>query len=179
MAKTGDFSFTNKTTSLTKTLTLYDMKEVENYGKATQSANRADYVNTQASSSDAREKFGFYSSPVKYVPTNVEVNYPSVKRLNAQAKPGKGKQATNSVSEGVKYGVVFDAIHTTIDSSDSTYRVDRPVRVQIDIIHEDADTITNAQVLELVARAMSTLIHESGASRIPDLRGSVVNINAD
>lgn len=171
MAKTASFSFTNKTATTYKTISLYDMGELTNYGKKVTSS-RADYLNTQASSPDAREKFTFYSGAVRSVPCSIDVAYPSQKRLAS-------KDSNSKINEGVKYGILYEAILTETDSSDPKYRVDRPVRIQLDMMHEDAGTTTTALLQEVLGRVYSLLETAAGNSRIPELRGGVVEISSN
>jgi hypothetical protein len=171
MAKTGSFSYTNTTPSSSKTLPLFDMGETTNYGKKVRDT-RADYLNTKASSTDAYERFSFFSSPIKTVPCGVEVVNPSKKRIAA-------KDENSRVIEGIKYGVIYDAINVETDNSDAAYIVDHPVRIELDIIHENVDTITVSQIKECLGRVYSVLEHADGTSRLSDLRGGIVEISGN
>lgn len=184
MAKSGNFTFTNTTPTTYKTLTLYNMGDTTNYSREVKDHN-ASYLNTQASDSDAYEQITLYSNPVRVVPCSVEVANPSRKRVNAmrqmdQEKSKKSRTSTSSkIYEGIKYGGYIDAINVETESDDSAYRVDHPVRVSLDIIHENAATVSNAQVIELVGRLYSFLCTEAGASRLQQLRGGIVEISSN
>lgn len=171
MAKTGGFSYTNTTATTHKTISLYDLKELENYGTNGGDGIRT-YTNTQASSSDAPERFSFFSSTKKNIGTSLPVAYPSQRRTAASDK-------NSSVAEGVKYGLKYEAIHTTTDSGDATYRVDRPVVAELSLAHEVVDTLTVSQLMDVLGRMYSFLEKENGTSRLADLMGGIIQINAD
>jgi hypothetical protein len=171
MAKSGGFTYTNTTATTHKTISLYDLKELENYGSNGGDGIRS-YTNTQASSNDAPERFSFFSSVKKNVGTSLPVAYPSPRRVAASDK-------NSSVTEGVKYGIKYEAIHTTVDSNDATYRVDRPFVGELSFCHEVVDTLTVSQVMDVLGRMYSFLEKEDGSSRIADLMGGIININAD
>lgn len=165
MAKTGAFTFTNTTPTTLKSLSLYDMDEVANYGLKRETATKAAMMNA-ASSPDARENLTYFCSTVQEVNTSLTVQNPSPLAVG------------NATRKGIQYGVILEAVHVETDSTDASYRVDRPVKVLIQFMHEDAGSITTAELMEMLGRAVSTLEKANGNSRIPDLRASALRVTA-
>jgi hypothetical protein len=169
--KTSALNVTNVTPSSTKTLTLYDMEETVNYGPD-RKATRCDYTNGMASSTDALENFAFFCSKTNVNPFKPTVTHPSQARVNAS------KKGSNSL-EGIQYGVILDDIITETDTTDAAYRVDYPVRIEIRITQQNHPAVTNAQVRQLLGRAVSTLIKEDNTDRLAMLRANSLSITAD
>lgn len=163
MAKSGDFTYTNKTATTYKTLALYDMGEVANYGLKSETAQKVSTINA-ASDADAREQLSYFCSSIPEVRTSLSVQNPSSLAVG------------NAKWKGIQYGIILEAIHKTVDSADATYRVDRPVRLLIQLQHEDAATITTSELMDLIGRGVSALIKANGNSRIPDLRASALRV---
>lgn len=168
--KVSNLNVTNVTPSVAKTLALYDMKETTNYGPD-RKATRCDYSNGMASTSDALENFAFFCSKTNVSPFKPTVTYPSQARINAS------KKGSNSL-EGIQYGVILDDIITETDTTDAAYRVDYPVRIEIRFTHQNHPAVTNAQIRELLGRAVSTLIKEDNVDRLAMLRANSLSITA-
>lgn len=171
MAKTGAFTYTNKTQSLTKNLTLYDMGERENYRSNGGSGTRT-YVNTRAASNDAPEQFTISFANKKRIGTSIAVQYPSPKRVAAADE-------NSSVYEAVKFGIKKEAIHRTTDTTDPTYTVDRPSICEIYFTEELIDTMTVDQLLEELGRTASLFFGVDGDTRLADFIAGIIEIQED
>lgn len=163
MAKSGDFTYTNTTATTYKTLGLYDMGEVANYGLKSESPTKVSTINS-ATAADAREIASYFCSDVDTVETKLAIQNPSPMAVG------------NAKKKGIQYGVILEAVHVETDSSDASYRVDRPVKVLIQFMHEDAATITTAELMEHLGRAVSLLEKADGTSRLPALRASALRV---
>jgi hypothetical protein len=166
MAKSGDFTYTNTTAAQTKALPLYDMGEVSNYGLKGETNTKTSLINSKTDS-DAREILSYFCSNIERVDTDLTIQNPSPLATG------------NSKKKGIQYGVNLEAVHVETDSSDASYRVDRPVKVSIRLMHEDAATITDAELMEHIGRAVSSLIKEDGTSRLGDLRASALRVTVE
>lgn len=171
MARTGDFTYTNKTASSYKSIALYDMGERENY-KSNGGDGIRTYRNTRASDPDAPEQFTITSANKKKINTTLPVTYPSPKRIAAQDE-------NSAVYEGVKVGIKHEAIHRTENSADAQYIVDRPVVQEYYITLEPTDTMTVDELKENFARMCSLYFGADGSARIMDFIGGIVEIQED
>jgi hypothetical protein len=151
MSKVINFLFTNKTATVSKSLSLYDMAEMSNYGvKDTDGKSRL--INTTGTDFGTQSEYVTYSA--KSVPS-VKVNIPV---QNPQKK-----------TKGVQYGVQVEDILRTTDTDDDSEIIDNPIRVQIIIAHENSSAITEARIGEVLGRAVSSLQHANGDWRFNEL----------
>lgn len=140
MARSSSFGFTNTTASTAagNTLTLVKIQEQSNYGVTANGTDEVSMTNSTCPVS-RDEIITHFNQPLKKVATKLDI-----------VNPGP-------VENGVRYGVVAEAILSTGDSADPTYRVDEPIVVQITVRHPKSSNITAAHVNTMVIRALSAL----------------------
>jgi hypothetical protein len=153
MALTSSFNFTNTSATAHKAVGLFDMGELTNYGLERDEPEEVVLTNT-TTAIDKGEVITYQSRKTKGVSTTLDLSY------------------RNPIAAGVQYGVKVEAVLTTTDSSDATYRVDDPVVCTISFRHPKSSNISQANVATMLARAISALQKEDGTWRIAELMRS-------
>jgi hypothetical protein len=141
MAKTSSFGFSNTTASSGSgnKITCVKLQEQTNYGVVVDEPTECRITNTTAAVG-RDELITRFNNPIKKVNTNLKI-----------ANPDK-------VQEGISYGVIVEAVLTTTDSVDATYRVDEPVVCTIQVRHPRSGNVSASNVLTLVSRAVSAFM---------------------
>lgn len=150
MALTTEFKFTNTTSSLTKSLGLYDMKETTKYSTRRSTATEVVRGNS-TTGLGADELVKFKSNRIPQVNTDLKLS----------------RAAVNVA--GVSYGVEVHATLVSTDSGDATFRQEMPIVCNISFRHPLDSKITETHVKTILARALSSLIKEDNTTRIADL----------
>lgn len=138
MAKVSSFGFTNNTSSSAagNKLPLVKIQEITNYGITNNGPEEVSMTNSTAAVSKD-EIITHFNQPLKKINTKLDV-----------VNPGP-------VDAGMRYGVIAEAILTTTDDTDATYRVDEPIVVQLTVRHPKSGNITPTHVSTMVIRALS------------------------
>jgi hypothetical protein len=152
MAKSTQYLFTNTSDSL-NTLTLKALGLVNNYALSEDSSNTA-ILNNKTAPIDAMEIVTFRSRDIAKVNTDLAIAYPP------------------KVTKGIQYGVQVEETLVTTDSDDTSFRVDEPIVVSINVRHQKSGNITNDLVGAAVLRAVSSLVRSDGTWRFDDLMRS-------
>lgn len=148
---TSGFQYTNKTATTHKSVSLYDMKEVENYALIKDEPNVVKLENITAPV-DAGELLTYRGKKVATV--NTELSIP---------------KKTNVVNKGVQYAIQLEADYVSKSDSDDSFRQDDPVIAYLTIIHPLSGYITNDVVGEHVERLISSCKKEDGTWRFNEL----------
>lgn len=152
MAKSSSYQFSN-TTASTHPVTPKVLGVTTNYALQ---GDAADVVtlNNKTAPIDAEEVIQYRSRTLEKPNWLVPVlNPPKVMRT-------------------IEYSTRIDAILTTTDSSDASFRVDEPITCSISIRHPKSGNFTNALVAEMFVRSISTLLRSDGTWRFDDLMRS-------
>lgn len=150
--RTSAFGFTNNTTSQTKTATLYDMKELENYSLVEDEAGLT--------------RFNNLTTPVNH---GEILEYRS-KRVDTVKTRLEFPKDTTIINKGVMYAVqIEDDLVTVSDSEDSNFRQDDPIIAYLTIIHPVSGFVTEGKVGEVVDRLISACKKEDGSWRFNEL----------
>lgn len=160
MALNTGYAFTNTTTSSTKSLTLYDLGEVENYTNRKSTATEVVRANT-TTGLGADELVKYKSNRIPQINTDLRLS----------------KAAVNTA--GVSYGVEVHATLVAVDTADPQYRQEMPIVCNISFPHPIDSKITVSHIETLLKRAVSYLIKEDNTSRIGDLMGGPSAPSAD
>lgn len=150
MSRTSNFPFTNKVQG--ETQATYKLGLYSNYS-VTDESSEACHLTNKTCALDSPENITLRAQNIQQVNTTLKVLYPT------------------PVSAGVKYGIHYETVMSTIDDI-SGDRFDEPIVINIDIRHGKSSTWSAndaANVIECLQRAMSALFADSGKSRIPDL----------
>lgn len=141
MAKSSAFGFTNTTasTGTGNKITCVKLQEQSNYGVVVDEPTECRVTNT-TTAIGRDELITRFNNPIKKVNTNLKIVNP------------------DKVTDGISYGVIVEAVLTTTDSVDATYRVDEPVVCSISVRHPRSGNVTAANVLTLVSRAVSAFM---------------------
>lgn len=151
MAKTTTFLFTNTDGAHSKSLPLYNMGEVNNYGvKNTDSKSRL----TNTTGSD----LGTTSEALEY---KASIQQKVDTKLNIQ-HPAKNKSA-------VQYSVGLETFVETTDPENEDFIQDDPIYVQITIRHAQTSFVSEEILGQALGRAVSALQHEDGNWRFNEL----------
>lgn len=148
MSLSTSFGFSN-TTDSENTLTLKALGLVTNYGKEFRSNSTR--LNNATCPTDQPELVTFKYQDIDKVDTAITNLYPP------------------SVKAGAMYGVTVEALASTTDSTDASYRVDNPVVCKIEFRHTKNGAVTEQLVEDILLRAVSALFKADGTSRIGDL----------
>lgn len=138
MSRTSGFSFTNRTAAA-QYIQAINLGLVTNYAVLTDKADEAALDNLTASL-DAGEHITYRSRPIEKVNTSLFVANPA------------------PVKSGVQYQIVTEAILSTTDSADPTFRVDEPIVVQTTIRHPRSGNFTNAIVAAMMSRHLGSML---------------------
>lgn len=149
MSKVSAYGFTN-TTASTHTLAPVALGLVSNYALAEEDANNA-ILNNKTAPVDAEELVTFRSRAIETVNTSLKVQNPA------------------KVKGGIQYQVQVEAVRTTTDTADSTFRVDEPIVALLTIRHPKSSNFTASAVEEIIKRLVGCLYKADGTSRIDDL----------
>jgi hypothetical protein len=149
MAKQSRFGYTN-TEENVNTVTPFALGLTGNYALAKEDANNA-VLNNKTAPIDAEEIVTFRSRPIATVNTDLNIQYPS------------------KVSAGIQYQAQVEAVLTTTDTDDSSFRVDEPILALLTIRHPKSGNITSTQVAEVVRRLIGSLVKSDGTWRFDDL----------
>lgn len=149
MAKQSRFGYTN-TEENVNTVTPFALGLTGNYALAKEDANNA-VLNNKTAPIDAEEIVTFRSRPIATVNTDLNIQYPS------------------KVSSGIQYQAQVEAVLTTTDTDDSSFRVDEPILALLTIRHPKSGNITSSQVAEVVRRLIGSLVKSDGTWRFDDL----------
>jgi len=149
MSKVSNYGFTNKTQS-SHTVTPYDLGLVSNYALAEEDATNA-VLNNKTAPIDAEEMVTFRARQIATVNTGLNIQNPS------------------KVKGGVQYQVQVEAIRSTTDTDDSSFRVDEPIVALLTVRHPKSANFTASAVEEILTRLWSCLYKADGTSRIDDL----------
>lgn len=150
MSKTSNFPFSNITEG--ENHQIYKLGLYSNYS-ITDESSEACHLTNKTCALDSPEDITLRAQNIQQVNTTLKVLYPT------------------PVSAGVKYGVHYETVMTTIDDV-SGERFDEPIVINIDIRHGKSATWSAedaANVNICLQRAISALYTNSGSSRIPDL----------
>jgi hypothetical protein len=154
MAKTSAFGFTNILDNAAS-IVLKSLGLVTNYSLSSDQADNV-VLNNKTAPIDTEEIVSLRSRDIQSVNTPLNIQF-----------PGK-------VKTGIEYSVRVDAVLSTTDSDDASFRVDEPMTCVITFRHPKSGNITEAHVLTLLTRALSAL-HKDGTNagwRIGDLMRS-------
>jgi hypothetical protein len=152
MAKTSAFGFTNKTES-THDVTPYVLGLTSNYSLIQDAADVVK-LNNKTAPIDQEELVAFRSRTVNNIASELNIQYPS------------------PVKSGVEYSIRQEAVLSTTDSGDPSFRVDEPIVVTLAIKHPKSGNITAANVGEMVLRTISSCLRADGTWRFDDLMRS-------
>lgn len=152
MSRTSDFKFTNRSAS-GNTVGTTALALTGNYSLM---QDQSDIVklNNKTAPIDAEEIISFRSRDAAVLRTDLNIQFPS------------------KVQKYVEYSVRVDDVLSTTDSSDASFRVDEPIVCSIAFRHAKSGNIGNAQVLEVLNRAISALQKADGTWRMDDLMRS-------
>jgi hypothetical protein len=146
MAITTAFKVANNTASLTKTLPLFDMKEVESYGTD-------------------RVKGGY-----QYTNSTVGYTGDEVLTIKSESFPkGIGKLSVSTdkmaTEEVVNYSFRLEIELVTDDSSNADFEtVVDPIIVTLAVRHPKSDYIQASHILTAIGRLLSTAFPEAGTT---------------
>lgn len=151
MARVSAFGFTN-TTDSTHVITPKLLGLTTNYSL---SQDAADVVtlNNKTAPIDLEEIITFRSRDTE-LKTNANIQYPS------------------KVTKGIEYSVRLDAVLSTTDTADPSFRMDEPIICTIALRHPKSGNIRSAHVAEVFERAASALKKSDGTYRFDDLMRS-------
>jgi hypothetical protein len=152
MSKVSAFSFTN-TTAGSNTLTPPALGLTSNYALAAEDAQQA-VLNNKTAPIDAEEILTFRSRDIAQVNTSLNIQYPS------------------PVKSGIQYQVQAEAVLTTTDTADASFRVDEPVVMLLTVRHPKSGNISNTVVAEMFKRLAGCLIKSDGTWRFDDMMRS-------
>lgn len=149
MSKTSTFGYTNVTRS-SHTVTPFLPGVTTNYAVTKETADHAELSN-KTCPIDLEELVSYRSKIVPQVNTNLNIQYPS------------------KVKSGVQYVITEEAVMSTTDSDDATFRVDEPIVAFLTIRHPRSGNVTNSAVGEIVERLISHCKRADGTWRFDDL----------
>jgi hypothetical protein len=149
MAKQSRFSFTNIDVN-PNTISPFALGLTSNYALSAEDANNA-VLNNKTAPVDAEEIITFRSRPIAEVRTGLNIQYPS------------------KVKSGIQYQAQVEAVLTTTDTDDPTFRVDEPIVVLLTVRHARSGNITGALIAELKRRLDGALMKSDGTWRFDDL----------
>jgi hypothetical protein len=152
MSRTSSFLFTN-TEAGSHTVTQVALDLVGKYALAEDSSNTT-VLNNKTAPIDAMEIVTFRSRDIAKVNTDLVMSNPS------------------KVLRGIQYGVQVEETLVTTDDADTTFRLDEPIVVTLNIRHPKSGNITNDLVAQAVTRAISSLMRADGTWRFDDLMRS-------
>lgn len=159
MAMTTTFGFSNTTTSQSRSTTLCDPGVLENYALVLDEPTECRLINTTAPV-DREEILSYRAKDMSKINTNLNIQNPS------------------PVAGGIQYQVQLEALLTTEDA-ETGFRVDEPIVVQISVRHPKSGNITPYHVSEMIQRAISLMMVDSGAWRIKELMRSSLKPTTD
>lgn len=149
MSRVSSYGFTN-TEASSHQVTPYALGLVTNYALAEEDASNA-ILNNKTAPIDAEELITFRARQIATVNTGLNVQNPS------------------KVKGGIQYQVQVEAVRTTTDTDDASFRVDEPIVALLTIRHPKSANFTSAAVEEIVTRLLSCLYKADGTSRLDDL----------
>lgn len=155
MALQSSFGFTNTTPSSTRVVNTYDLGLLDNYALTADEPTECMLKNT-TTPLDVEETVAFRCKNIDRVNTTLISQYPS------------------KVRTGIQYQVQLEAMLSTTDSTNADFRVDEPIVAQITVRHQKSGNITAAHVEQLLGRAISALMKNSGAYRVNDMMRSAL-----
>jgi hypothetical protein len=155
MALQSSFGFTNTTASSTRQVQTYDLGLLDNYALTMDEPTECMLKNT-TTPLDVEETVAFRCKNIDKVNTTLISQYPS------------------KVRTGVQYQLQLEAMLSTTDTTNPDFRVDEPIVVQLTVRHQKSGNITAGHVVELIDRATSALMKDSGAYRINDMMRSAL-----
>jgi hypothetical protein len=147
----SSFKYTNTTAAASKSISLVDMKEVENYALIEDEPNKVQLDNTTAPV-DASEVLIYRGKRVDKVNTNLTL-------------PSK----TSVVTKGVQYAIQLEGDIVTTDSDDSTFRQDDPVIMYLTVIHPISGFVSDSLLGQHLGRLVSACQKEDGTWRFNEL----------
>lgn len=149
MAKTSSFSFTN-TSAGTHPVTPTALGLTSNYALVGEDANNT-ILNNKTAPIDAEEIITYRTRPIAQVNTDLNVQYPA------------------PVKNGIQYQVQLEAVYTTVDSADPSFRVDEPIVMLLTIRHPKSGNIKSAAIQELFQRLTGCVQKADGTWRFDDM----------
>lgn len=149
MAKVSAFGFTNKTAG-THDVTPYVLGLTTNYAVVEEDANNA-VLSNKTAPIDAEELVTFRSRRISTVNTDLNIQNPA------------------PVKNGIQYQAQVEAVLTTTDPADASFRVDEPIVALLTIRHGRSGNITAAHIGEITTRLISCLRRSDGTWRFDDL----------
>lgn len=152
MSKTSTYGFGNNTDA-SFTVTPKALGLVSNYA-VTEDTARAAVLDNKTAPIDQGEIVSFRSKDLPNINTALTIQNPS------------------KVQKAMQYGVQYEAILTTTDSDDASFRVDEPIVVTATIRHPKSGNFSNAVVTQAFIRMISSLLRSDGTWRFDDLMRS-------
>lgn len=152
MSRTSTYGFGNNTDA-TFTITPKALGLTSNYA-VTEDSARAAVLNNKTASIDQEEIISFRSKDLPGINTVLTLQNPS------------------GVKKIMQYGVQYEAVLTTTDSDDTTFRVDEPIVVTATIRHPKSGNFSNNVVAQAFIRMISSLLRADGSWRFDDLMRS-------
>lgn len=149
MSKVSVFGFTN-TSDNTHNITPKALGLTSNYALMTEDANNC-VLNNKTAPIDAEEVITFRSRDIAQVNTSLNIQYPS------------------PVKRGIQYQAQVEAVLTTTDTADASFRVDEPIVAMLTIRHPKSGNITATHIRAIVDRLEGALMKSDGTSRFSDL----------
>lgn len=149
--RTSAFGFTNSTATQTKSVSLYDMKELENYSLVEDEAGLTRYNNLTTPVNHG-EVLEYRSKRVDTVKTKLE--FP---------------KDTTIVNKGVMYAIQIEDDLVTVSDADDKFRQDDPIIAYLTIIHPVSGFVTDDKVGQVVSRLISACQKEDGTWRFNEL----------
>jgi hypothetical protein len=159
MALQSSFKFTN-TTASTHEVTPVVLGVTSNYALVTEDADVVRLDNKTAPV-DAGELVTYRYSDIPKVNSKLDIQYPS------------------PVTKGCQYVISEEAVLSTTDSADATYRVDEPIVAYLTIRHPKSGNVTNAHIGQVVTRLLSACLTSNGEWRFDDLMRSALKPTVD
>jgi predicted nuclease of predicted toxin-antitoxin system len=159
MALQSSFKFTNDIPSVNDVQT-YAIGLVSNYAVVTDDADIVRLDNKTAPV-DATELITYRYADIPQVNTKLDNYYPS------------------PVKKGCQYVITDEAMLSTTDSNDASFRVDEPIVAYLSIRHSKSGNITDEHIGTVVSRMLSACRNADGSWRFSDLRRSALKPNND
>jgi hypothetical protein len=150
--KTSSFGFTN-TSEGTATMKKISLGLLQNYA-VTEDTGNAAVLSNKTAPIDQQEIIGYKSRLIPVVKNDLNVQYPSF------------------IKGGIQYVIEDQAVLTTTDSDDPSWRVDEPIFCQLLVRHPLSGNITSNIVGEIVQRLVSAAKRDDGTWRFDDLMRS-------
>lgn len=151
MAITSNFKFTNNTSTTSKAVTLYDMKELHSYALKEDEPNSC-ILDNKTAPSESSEIIWFRGKQIDHVNTKLSLPENSLK-----------------LSKGVQYAIQVENDWVSEDAS-VAFRQDDPIVAYLTIIHPNSQYVTDAAIGKTVNRLISECQTEDGEWRFSDLR---------